>query len=122
MSVKPLKVGKVFLQHKITDNKSKKTNKKVKNVPTNTGNLDMSSDYKFLLNQVIDKIDSIGNKNLYGESNMTSPNGNLNLGPVDVDIKREIAIGKVDKNAVKSEVIEGKVNNKLDKLRALRKK
>ena len=75
-----------------------------------------------VLLSILDKIDSIGNKNLYGESNMTSPNGNLNLGHVDVDIKREIAIGKVDKNAVKSEVIEGKVNNKLDKLRALRKR
>ncbi len=40
---------------------------------------------------------------------------------IDVDIKREIAVGKVDKNAVKSEVIQGKVNNKLDKLKALRR-
>ena len=39
---------------------------------------------------------------------------------VEVDIKREIAIGKLDANAVKSEVIKGKVNNKLDKLKALR--
>ena len=43
------------------------------------------------------------------------------MGPVEVDIKREIAVGKVDKNAVKSEVIQGKVNNKLDKLKALRR-
>ena len=34
----------------------------------------------------------------------------------------EISIDKIDKNAVKSEVIEGKVNNKLSKLRALRKR
>ena len=40
---------------------------------------------------------------------------------IDVDIKREIAVGKVDKNAVKSEVIQGKVNNKLNKLKALRR-
>jgi len=40
---------------------------------------------------------------------------------IDVDIKREIAVGKVDKNAVKSEVIQGKVNNRLDKLKALRR-
>ena len=39
----------------------------------------------------------------------------------DIDIKREIAIGKVDKNAVKSEVIAGKVNNKVEKLKALRR-
>ena len=41
---------------------------------------------------------------------------------VEVDIKREIAIGKVDASAVKSEEIKGKVNNKLDKLKALRKR
>ena len=41
---------------------------------------------------------------------------------IEVDIKREIAIGKLDTNAVKSEVIKGKVNNKLDKLKALRKR
>ena len=40
---------------------------------------------------------------------------------IEVDIKREISIGKLDKNAVKSEVIEGKVNNKLEQLRELRR-
>ena len=41
---------------------------------------------------------------------------------VEVDIKREIAIGKLDTNTVKSEEYKGKVNNKLDKLKALRKR
>ena len=41
---------------------------------------------------------------------------------VEVDIKREIAIGKVDTAAVKSEEYKGKVNNKLDKLKKLRKR
>ena len=41
---------------------------------------------------------------------------------VEVDIKREIAIGKLDTNAVKSEEYKGKVNNKKDKLKALRKR
>ena len=41
---------------------------------------------------------------------------------VEVDIKREIAIGKLDTNTVKSEEIKGKVNNKLDKLKALRRR
>ena len=39
---------------------------------------------------------------------------------VEVDIKREIAIGKADMSDIKSEEIKGKVNNKLDKLKALR--
>ena len=41
---------------------------------------------------------------------------------VEVDIKREIAIGKADMSSIKSEEIKGKVNNKLDKLKALRKR
>ena len=39
---------------------------------------------------------------------------------VEVDIKREIAIGKADMSSIKSEEYKGKVNNKLDKLKALR--
>ena len=41
---------------------------------------------------------------------------------VEVDIKRAIAIGDVDVNGIKSEEYKGKVNNKLDKLKALRGK
>jgi len=41
---------------------------------------------------------------------------------IEVDIKREIAIGKADINGVKSEEIKGKVMNKKDKLKALRKR
>jgi len=41
---------------------------------------------------------------------------------IEVDIKREIAIGKIDTDAVKSEEIKGKVNNKMNKLKKLRKR
>ena len=41
---------------------------------------------------------------------------------IEVDIKREIAIGKADINSVKSEEIKGKVMNKKDKLKALRRR
>ena len=41
---------------------------------------------------------------------------------VEVDIKREIAIGKADVSSIKSEEIKGKVNNKLDKLKKLRRR
>ena len=41
---------------------------------------------------------------------------------VEVDIKREIAIGKVDTAAVKSQEFKGKVKTKKDKLKALRKR
>ena len=39
---------------------------------------------------------------------------------IEIDIKREIAIGKVDASAVKSEEYIGKVQTKKDKLKALR--
>ena len=41
---------------------------------------------------------------------------------IEIDIKREIAIGKADINGVTSEEIKGKVMNKKDKLKALRKR
>ena len=41
---------------------------------------------------------------------------------IEVDIKREIAVGKIDIDAVKSEEFKGKVDNKLNKLRKLRQK
>jgi len=41
---------------------------------------------------------------------------------VEVDIKRAIAIGDVDVNGIKSEEYKGKVNNKLDKLKKLRRR
>ena len=82
--------------------------------------------------------DVVEDKDIYGESNkqnnqnididllsktLIASLGAMNPGKskaIDIDIKREIAIGKVNKNAVKSEMIMGKVNNKLDKLKALR--
>ena len=40
---------------------------------------------------------------------------------IEVDIKKEIAIGKADMSSIKSEEVKGKVNNKLDKLKKLRR-
>ena len=62
-----------------------------------------------MMNRMMGKIDGIN-----GSSSQTG------VEVVEVDIKKEIAIGKVDVSAVKSEEIKGKVNNKLDKLKALR--
>jgi hypothetical protein len=62
-----------------------------------------------MMSKMMGKIDGIN-----GSSSQTGTE------VVEVDIKKEIAIGKVDMSAVKSEEIKGKVNNKLDKLKALR--
>ena len=75
-------------------------------VPTEqNGNLKLEQ----MMNKMMGKIDGIN-----GSSSQTGTEA------IEVDIQREIAIGMVDQNAVKSEEIKGKVNNKLDKLKALR--
>ena len=75
-------------------------------IPDPNGNLKMEE----LMGKVINKLDNIPGGSQTGTK------------AVEVDIKREIAIGKVDASAVKSEEIKGKVNNKLDKLKKLRRK
>ena len=74
--------------------------------PEPNGNLQMEQ----LMGKLINKLD-----NIPGES-QTGTNA------IEVDIKREIAIGKADINGVKSEEIKGKVMNKKDKLKALRRR
>ena len=73
-------------------------------VPDPNGNLQVEQ----LMGKVLNKLDNIPGVSQTG------------IKPVEVDIKREIAIGKLDSNAVKSEVINKKVITKKDKLKALR--
>ena len=75
-------------------------------VPDANGNLQMEE----LMGKVLNKLDNIPGSSQTGTK------------AVEVDIKKEIAIGKVDMSSIKSEEIKGKVNNKLDKLKALRKR
>ena len=75
-------------------------------IPEPNGNLKMEE----LMGKIVNKLDNIPGGSQTGTK------------AVEVDIKREIAIGKVDSNAVKSEEIKGKVNNKLDKLKKLRRR
>jgi len=41
---------------------------------------------------------------------------------IEVDIKKEIAIGKFDISIIKSDEVKCKFNNKLDKLKKLRRR
>ena len=66
-----------------------------------------------MMSKMLGKIDKFGNR-IDGKDTQTGTEA------VEVDIQREIAISKVDMNAVKSEVFEGKVKTKKDKLKALR--
>ena len=74
--------------------------------PDPNGNLQMEE----LMGKMLNKLDNIPGSSQTGTK------------AIEVDIKRAIAIGKVDASAVKSEEYKGKVNNKLDKLKALRKR
>ena len=75
-------------------------------IPDPNGNLKMEE----LMGKVINKLDNIPGGSQTGTK------------AVEVDIKREIAIGKVDTSAVKSEEFVGKVKTKKDKLKALRRR
>ena len=74
--------------------------------PEPNGNLQMEQ----IMGKLMNKLDNFDSKSQTG------------IKAVEVDIKKEIAIGKVDMSAVKSEEIKGKVNNKLDKLKKLRRR
>jgi len=73
-------------------------------VPDNNGNLKMEE----LMGKMLNKLDNIPGGSQTGTN------------AIEVDIKREIAIGKVDASAVQSEEFVGKVQTKKDKLKALR--
>ena len=74
--------------------------------PDKNGNLQMEQ----LMGKLMNKLDGIPGGSQTGTN------------AIEVDIKREIAIGKVDSNAVKSEEFKGKVKTKKDKLKALRRR
>ena len=73
--------------------------------PEPNGNLQMEQ----MMGKLMNKLD-----------NFDSPS-QTGVKAIEVDIKKEIAIGKVDMSAIKSEEYKGKVNNKLDKLKKLRR-
>ena len=74
--------------------------------PEPNGNLQMEE----LMGKVLNKLDNIPGSSQTGTK------------AVEVDIKKEIAIGKADMSSIKSEEVKGKVNNKLDKLKKLRRR
>ena len=75
-------------------------------VPDANGNLQMEQ----LMGKVLNKLDNIPGVSQTGTK------------AVEVDIKKEIAIGKADMSSIKSEEFVGKVKTKKDKLKALRRR
>ena len=101
-----LKKSKKEVSGNVQENTDIYGEKKHTYIPDPNGNLKMEE----LMGKMLNKLDNIPGASQTGTK------------AVEIDIKREIAIGKVDASAVKSEEIKGKVNNKLDKLKALRKR
>ena len=75
-------------------------------VPDSNGNLKMEE----LMGKMLNKLDNIPGGSQTGTK------------AIEVDIKKEIAIGKADMSSIKSEEVKGRVNNKLDKLKKLRRR
>ena len=75
-------------------------------IPEPNGNLKMEE----LMGKMLNKLDNIPGSSQTGTR------------AIEVDIKKEIAIGKADMSSIKSEEVKGKVNNKLDKLKKLRRR
>ena len=73
--------------------------------PEPNGNIQMEQ----MMGKLMNKLD-----------NFDSPS-QTGIKAIEVDIKKEIAIGKADMSSIKSEEVKGKVNNKLDKLKKLRR-
>jgi len=74
--------------------------------PEPNGNLQMEQ----MMGKLMNKLD-----------NFDSPS-QTGIKAIEVDIKKEIAIGKADMSSIKSEEVKGKVNNKLNKLKKLRRR
>ena len=74
--------------------------------PEPNGNLQMEQ----MMGKLMNKLDNFDTPSQTG------------IKAVEVDIKREIAISNGDMSAIKSEEYKGKVNNKLDKLKKLRRR
>ena len=70
-------------------------------IPDSNGNLKMEE----LMGKMLNKLDNIPGGSQTGTK------------AIEVDIKKEITIGKADMSSIKSEGVKGKVNNKLDTLK-----
>ena len=75
-------------------------------IPEPNGNLQVEQ----MMGKLMNKLDNFDSKSQTG------------IRAVEVDIKKEIAIGKADMSSIKSQEFKGKVKTKKDKLKALRKR
>ena len=74
--------------------------------PEPNGNIQVEQ----MMGKLMNKLDNFDSKSQTG------------IKAIEVDIKKEIAIGKADMSSIKSQEFKGKVKTKKDKLKALRKR
>ena len=74
--------------------------------PEPNGNLQVEQ----MMGKLMNKLDNFDSKSQTG------------IKAIEVDIKKEIVIGKADMSSIKSQEFKGKVKTKKDKLKALRKR
>ena len=99
---------KVEVSGNIMDDEDVYGERKHSYIPEPNGNLQMEQ----MMGKILNKLDNVGT----GDKSQTG------VAPIEIDIKREIAISKVDQNSVKSQEFKGKVKNKKNQLKALRHK
>ena len=103
---KPAPKPKVEVSGNVQEDEDVYGERKHTYTPEPNGNLQMEQ----MMGKLMNKLD-----------NFDSPS-QTGIKAVEVDIKKEIAIGKADMSSIKSEEYKGKVNNKLDKLKKLRRR
>ena len=123
MAVEELKlINKTFVKKEPTKTlieKKEDDGKKAYYYEDKSGNVDVND----LLATILNKLDNVGSVNprdIYGED--YGVNKTKNLKAIEVDFKKDLYMGSLDTNKIESEEIKGKVNNKLNKLKALRKR
>ena len=102
----PTPKPKVEVSGNVKDDEDVYGERKHTYIPEPNGNLQMEQ----MMGKLMKKLD-----------NFDSPS-QTGVKAIEVDIKKEIAIGKADMSSIKSEEVKGKVNNKLDKLKKLRRR
>ena len=119
MAVKKLNSKKIFLGERQSKNSFSLKRSKEKSFENLTNDNNVSD----LLNKLIDKVDSLGNNSFVNDNYLYKKLKKNQQGAIEVDVKKNLFISEFDKSNIQIDDIKtGKTNNKLDKLRALRKK
>ena len=118
MAVKQLKGGKLFFGQKTNKRAFSLKQAKEKSLENLVSNND--GNISSLLNQLIEKVDKLGNNSFTNDKYIAQKINNK--GAIEVDVKKNLFIAGYDKSDITIDSVSNKkVNNKVDKLRQLRR-